>query len=306
MNMPTSPKHPAWWQTAVETPSERGETIVSGTRINFQTWGDRGLPGIVLVHGSNAHLEWWRTTAPLLANHFRVTAMDSSGAGDSGWRAEYSGAVFAEEIMAVADAVGLGKRPYIVGHSFGGFATLEAGHCFGKQLGGIVMVDFTVYPPHFHDEFREMREQRKSEPVRPTRVYPDKETALSRFRLVPEQSCKNPFVIDYIAERSIREVDGGWTWKFDPGMFRNLSMDEESGVDAKDKLLNLNCRSAFIMGEQSLDYSQESLDYTRNITQGLIPMFEVPCTHHHLMFDEPIGLAMAIKGILLTWHTMTE
>ena len=27
----------------------------------------------------------------------------------------------------------------------------------------------------------------------------------------------------------------------------------------------------------------------------------VPGTHHHLMFDEPVAFAMAIKGVVLSW-----
>ena len=152
------------------------------------------------------------------------------------------------------------------------------------------------------DEFQEMRNERRNSPVRPTRVYTDRETALGRFRLVPEQECKNPFLIDYIAQHSLRKVEDGWTWKFDPGMFDNLRMDETSGVSQTEKLLGLECPSAFIMAEESLDYPVEAAAYTREITAGLIPMFDVPCTRHHLMFDEPVAVAMAIKGTLMAWQ----
>ena len=143
----------------------------------------------------------------------------------------------------------------------------------------------------------------RNSPVRPTRVYADKKTALGRFRLLPEQENKYPFLIDYIAQHSLREVEDGWTWKFDPGMFRNLNMDDFSGVSQTEKLLSLKCPSAFIMAAESLDYPVEAAAYTREITQGIIPMFDVPGTQHHLMFDEPVAVAMAIKGILMTWQS---
>ena len=53
-------------------------------------------------------------------------------------------------------------------------------------------------------------------------VYPDRETALASYRLVPEQPCENPFIVDHIAQHSVRKVDDGWTWKFDPEVFRHV------------------------------------------------------------------------------------
>src|SRR5262245_33975795 len=88
---------PVWFERALDAPSERGDVDVLGARIHYEAWGAIGRPGIVLVHGSNAHLEWWRFVAPFLADRFRVAALDLSGNGDSGWRDRYSGSAFAEE-----------------------------------------------------------------------------------------------------------------------------------------------------------------------------------------------------------------
>jgi pimeloyl-ACP methyl ester carboxylesterase len=86
-------------------------------------------------------------------------------------------------------------------------------------------------------------------------------------------------------------------------MFRNLDRGEISGVQQTEQLLSLKCPSAFIMAEESLDYPAEAAAYTREITDGLIPMFDVPGTRHHLMFDEPVAVAMAIKGMLMAWQS---
>jgi hypothetical protein len=37
------------------------------------------------------------------------------------------------------------------------------------------------------------------------------------------------------------------------------------------------------------------------ITGGHLPVFRIPGTHHHLMFDEPVASAMATKAIVLEW-----
>ncbi len=78
-------------------------------RSAYRVWGQRGKPGIAFVHGSNAHLEWWRFVAPFLADQFRVVALDLSGNGDSGWRDRYTGRNFADEVWAVCQAAELGR-----------------------------------------------------------------------------------------------------------------------------------------------------------------------------------------------------
>ena len=286
---------PDWYHRALAVESEHATVDVAGTRIAYERWGDAG-PGIVLVHGSNAHLEWWRFVAPFLANQFQVVALDSSGNGDSGWRERYSGAVFAEEVMAVAEDAGLGPRPYVVGHSFGGFVALEAGHAYGPDLGGIVMVDFTVAPREAYHEWG-MRATSEDKKPRRNRVYPDKETALGRFRLLPDQPNRYPSVLAHMAHYALKEVEGGWTWKFDPTLFDYLEM----GVDQHDKFVNLECPSAVILAEESDDEGAFAAPHMSKITGGMLPIFTVPGTHHHLMFEEPIALAMAIKGIVLAW-----
>ncbi len=285
-----------FFDRALAVPSESAFTDVAGTRIHYRTWGKIGNPGFVLAHGSNAHHEWWRFVAPFLADQFRVAALDHSGNGDSGWRERYSGELFAAEIHAVCEAAALGPRPFVVGHSFGGFTVLEAGHRYGREYGGIVLVDFTVRPPADYTEWGR-RAEREGKGARQTRVYADLDAALARFRLIPEQPVRHPDVIHYVARQSLRRVEGGWTWKFDPALFDHLEM----GMGQRDKFANLECRSALVLGEHSEDSGAQSADYMAEITAGVLPIVEIPGTHHHLMFDEPLALAMTIKSFALAW-----
>lgn len=288
---------PYWYARALNMPSANGRVTVDGAAINYETWGEVGKPGLVLVHGSNAHLEWWRFVAPFLADQFRVAALDSSGNGDSDWRERYSGEVFAKEVMAVCRAAELGPRPFVIGHSFGGWVVLQVGHHYGAELGGIVFMDFTVAPPEQYLEWGRRAEREDVKPNRQTRVYPDRDVALGRFRYVPEQPVTHPCVRDYIAGKSLRQVEGGWTWKFDPSLFDWLTM----GIDQRDRFAAMACRSAVILGEDSKDEGAFFADHMVEITAGKLPIFRIPGTHHHLMFDDPIAVAMATKAIVLGW-----
>ncbi len=293
----TGENKPEWFDRAIAAPSVNSQVTVDDCVINYAVWGSEGLPGIVLVHGSNANLEWWRFVAPFLADQFRVAAIDLSGNGDSGWREKYSGEAFAREVKAVCGAAGLGEKPFVVAHSFGGFVALETGHQFGHELGGIVFGDFTVAPPEQYVEWGKEYEKRGGQPARPTRVYEDKATALGRFRLVPAQPCQHPYIIDYLADKALRQVEGGWTWKFDPSLFDHLEM----GIDQAKKFVDLRCRAAIVLGEHSTDGGAQTADYCRDVTGGTMPIFTIPATHHHFMFDEPMATVTTIKGILLTW-----
>ncbi len=289
---------PFWYDRALAAPSTPGDVEVEGARIHYEAWGEVGAPGIALVHGSNAHLEWWRFVAPFLADQFRVVALDSSGNGDSGWRERYSGAQLAAEVWAVCEAAQLGPRPFIVGHSFGGFVVLETAHRWGDALGGVVFMDFTVAPRSQYVEWGMRATREGVKPNRKTRVYDDRAAALARFRYLPEQPIKHPCVRDYIAEKSLRAVEGGWTWKFDPALFDYLEM----GVDQADKFATLACRSAVVLGEDSADEGAFYADHMAAITAGRLPILKIPGTHHHLMFDEPVAVAMATKALLLDWR----
>lgn len=286
---------PWWLQRALDAPSTTGGVRVRGTDIHFETWGDAG-PGVVLVHGSNAHIEWWRFVAPFLADTCRVAAFDLSGNGRSGWRERYAGADFAEETWQVCEAAGLAPKPIVVGHSFGGYVALEAAHRYGDALAGAIFIDFTLPDRSRHLEWG-ARARLEGKAPRSTRVYPSLDAALERFRLVPAQPLTHTAVVDHVARHSVRPVDGGWTWKFDPTVYDHLEM----GADQLDKFVGLTCRAAVILGERSEDEGARFGDHMARITAGKLPVITLPNVHHHMMFETPVTLAMALASLARAW-----
>ncbi len=288
---------PEWYDRAISSERIDAEVDVEGCRIHYATWGEIGKPGIVLIHGSNAHLEWWRFVAPFLADQFRVAAIDLSGNGDSGWRPKYNAELFAREVMVVAKHAELGNNPFIVGHSFGGYIALETGFSYSDKIGGVLFCDYVVPSAELFMQWG--LRAIENGPARPTRIYATLDEALGRFRLLPEQPCLHSYVIEYIAKQSIKKVKNGWTWKFDPSMYDFLEISPEQ----PEKLRTMDCRTAFLLAEHSADYDPRSIDYTKKITMGKSPVYHIPGTHHHYMFDEPMAVVSAIKGILLSWQT---
>jgi pimeloyl-ACP methyl ester carboxylesterase len=221
---------PSWFSAAVAQVGESGEVVVEGAPIRYQAWGPRTDAGLVLVHGGAAHSHWWDHLAPLLAKDRRVVALDLSGHGESGRRETYALATWAAETIAVArDA--FADPPVIIGHSMGGMVALAAAARFGTELGGVMTIDtpvLTVTP--------EEMAARDQLAFGPPRVYGSLEQIIAKFRVIPEQETL-PYILAHIAETSVREVPGGWSWKFDPVIFAHtpLSPEELSRFDLPDR-----------------------------------------------------------------------
>src|SRR5580700_11989717 len=117
------PEAPDWFNWAIAKTPERSFVAVDGANIELLAWGERGKPGLILVHGNSAHADWWSFIAPYLAQDYRVAAVSLSGMGGSDWRERYTFEMFADEIHECAKAAGLYEapvKPIYVGHSFGG------------------------------------------------------------------------------------------------------------------------------------------------------------------------------------------
>jgi pimeloyl-ACP methyl ester carboxylesterase len=281
---------PGWFLKAIATaPSEHG-VAVDGCSINYLSWGGSDLPGLVLIHGGAAHAHWWSHLAPLFVERWHVVALDLSGHGDSGRRAEYTRETWAEEVMAVTADAGFPGPPVIVGHSLGGMVAIETAAAFGEQLAGAVIVDTPVRRPDPESEHA-ARGQAFVSPG----VYPDLETALGRFRLVPEQPCENRYIIDYVARHSLHETPAGWTWKFDPRVFGSTRRP------LRDRLQAISTRVALFRGDQSLVVPPDIAEYMYELLDRNAPVVSIPESHHHLILDQPIAFVAAVRTLLADW-----
>ena len=299
---PTVPA-PAWFLRSLATPREERRIEVAGATIRYFAWGAAGDPTLVLVHGGAAHAQWWAPLAPLLAEDgFRVLALDLSGHGDSGHRDIYSVEAWAQEILAVAaDGSGSG-RPVVVGHSMGGFVTIATAALHGAELDGAVVIDAPVRRPD-----PETMEGVSGGMFRAPKVYPDIEAGMRHFHLVPPQLCENGWLVAHIARHSLHDVDGGVSWKFDPGVFiRREGPNRPS--DYGPLLARAACRVAIVNGADSSIVSQDMRAYMAELLADSpaavagVPFVEVPEAQHHVLLDQPIALVTALRAVFGAWR----
>jgi pimeloyl-ACP methyl ester carboxylesterase len=293
------PPAPAWFQEALTIAPARSLLRVEGAHIEALTWGERGRPGILFLHGNAAHADWWSFIAPLLAPEHRVTAISWSGMGGSDWRKAYSLDLFVAEAFAAAEATGLfaaAVPPVFVGHSFGGLPTVACAARRGQELRAAVIVDSPFWPAARAKEQQERIRNRRGQG--PSPVYRSVAAALARFRLLPAQPCDNLFIVDYIARRSLKEIGAGsgWTWRFDPYMWRHYGMSNPA-----DDLAAATCPIAIIRGSRSKVMTEETAAFAHRIAPAGSPLVEIPEAHHHVMIDQPLAFVAALRALLSGW-----
>jgi pimeloyl-ACP methyl ester carboxylesterase len=278
---------PPWFSAALATAAEDRTITVEGASIAYRAWGDPAMRTIMLVHGGAAHSHWWDHIAPLLAVGWQVVAVDLSGHGESGRRDRYSLDTWAREVLAVVADAGTAASSVVIGHSMGGLVTLRLATLAGSQIAGAVAIDSPV-----RDMAPEDRAARQHRAFGPLRVYPTREAAVARFRPIPDQPTL-AYIADHVAATSIRPAEDGWIWKFDPGVFARDHLTPEL-------LTRLDCRVALFRAEHGLVTPQQGeVIYDR--LGRVAPVIEIPVAGHHIMLDQPVALAAALRTLLADW-----
>lgn len=277
---------------ALLTPGERATVPVHGAAIEFYTWGQPGRPGLLFIHGGIAHARWWDFTAPFFADRYRCAALSLSGMGGSERREEYAHDLYAAEAVATAEAAGLfddGRRPMLVGHSFGGLVTVRALQLHGERFAGGVVVDAPLIPL----EKRLVQERRRDRVHAPRPAIAD---AVARFRLFPDEPAVHPFILDHVARHGVTEHDDGFRWSFDPNVWGK--MNPRRGHPDFSAVAG---RIAFIRGANSTVVGEDSAAGLRAVLGPGSPFVDIPEAWHHVILNRPLAFVAALRAILESW-----
>ena len=268
---------PNWFWEAIDVEPVTKTVEVDECDVSYRHYEAIGKPGMLLIHGMNAHSRWWDFIAPQLLDRYQVAAMDLTGMGDSDYRYEYSSNTYADEILAVLDDAKFGTDSIVVAHSFGGYMAVRAANKAPDRFKALVMVDSGIRHP---DD--PVPEQIWMSGAR-SKIYPDKETALNRFRVQPPQPCDNEFLLQYIARNSLMPVDGGWTWKFDEDLLTSLTDAERK----PEEFQALTTTLGVIFGADSELFSRRTLEYMQELISEPFLIKEIANAQHHLFLDQP-------------------
>ncbi|MBL6690561.1 MAG: alpha/beta hydrolase [Pseudomonadales bacterium] len=280
---------PDWFWEAIDTKPESGFVDVEGSDINYLYWSEAGNPGLLFVHGHNAHAHWWDFIAPSYKDDYYTVALDLSGMGDSDHRDEYSAEMYAKEIIAVADHCNMGPETILVSHSFGGVMSIKAVAQNPDRFKGLILLDSGVKHP---DDVKPPEPERLAR----AKLYPTSEIAQSRFRLQPPQQCVNQYIVDHIARNSVEYIDEGFGWKFDEEQRTRM----KAYADLEDDFKAITTKCALIYGAYSESFSARSAGYMKELLPHL-EVTELADAQHHLFLDQPLTFMETLSAQLDTW-----
>ena len=217
-----SPKYPG-----AIAPERTRRVRVSDLEIQLHEWGDPEAPPVLLCHGMFDHSRGFDLLAPILAERFRVIAMDARGHGDSSWTDSYLWPLEVEDVGRVLSWIG--RPTHLVGHSKGGGQATDAASWYPDLVRQLVNLD-GFGPP---DEGFEVPGRKgaldQGIPTRLTQFLDRRRAAATHqgFRIYPSleelverRQDQNPRLstewLRYFLFHGARQVEGGWVWKVDP------------------------------------------------------------------------------------------
>ena len=270
--------NPDWFNQALDKEHTSKFVEVNGARIEYMEWGNPENQSVIMLHGTNAHAHWFKFIGSMLSEKYHFVVMSFSGMGGSEWRSFYTRDTFVDDVWGVVKDTGM-EDPIVVGHSFGGMVSLITASKHSEDMSGLLLVDFVVNKPEEHHEWYEDRA-----PARPPRIVKEREELIKRFRLMPPQQCINQYLVDYIADHSIRETEIGWAWTFDPSAYDGLII----GSDHSEILSELSCPVGFYYGEHTIEFKEGELKTMKDLLPKDSPIFGLKNAQHHLMLDQPL------------------
>lgn len=286
---------PLWFEHAIASPTTSHRVSVAGAEVHFRCWNEeeRNKPPLLFVHGFLANSHWWDFIAPFLTDWFRVFAMDFSGMGESGHRAAYATELWREEIDAVVQAAG-GGPAIVVAHSFGGARAVEACAAHPADFAQLVVVDSYI---HFADNPPRMG--RFQPPVQPRR-YSDLASAMSRYRLIPDQPAPD-WILAHLGRHSLRQEEGGWGWKFDQ---RNLTAPRDE-PDSTAVLAGVTVPTSLVFGARSHIATRHRMERVAELLPDCRGVIEIPEAKHHVMLDQPLAMVACLRTLLCMHEVST-
>ncbi len=260
---------------------------VNGVNLHFQDWvgTDQSAP-LLMVHGVTQQSHVFDPVARLLHQRYHCIALDLRGHGDSD-RAEpasYQYTVYAADVVALLDELGIKKTHYL-GTSLGGRIAMTIAASQTDRFSSLALNDISPQPAspgtaRIVDVFG------GDKPPFPTvEAYVEQVVFAYRpwLRAMPVEAVAKS------ARWSLREVAGGFRPKFDPRVLGRLTGGDSASLD-KDMLWrgfrNIACPILLLRGEQSDIVSTESVRLMQTARPQL-QVVEIPGVGHVPALNEP-------------------
>jgi pimeloyl-ACP methyl ester carboxylesterase len=212
---------------------EREWTLRSlGLDLHVCEWGAGDAMPVVLLHGFYDHARSFDLLAPLLAERYRVVALDARGHGNSDWPDAYTWPADVTDVVTLLRA--LGEPVHLLGHSRGGGLANDAAILSPDQVERLVILDGFGPPSEgFRAEGMERLDGTVPELLATYLDWRREAAHRTSFRpcdtldeLAERRRRQNPRLslewLRYFAHHGARHTPEGYVWKVDPLASRNF------------------------------------------------------------------------------------
>lgn len=220
-----------------------------GVQLSVWDYAGEGRP-LVLCHCTGGVARMWDPVVARLGMPFHVYAVDARGHGDSDQpvlRDEYRWEQSGRDLLAVLDALGLGKDVWAVGHSGGAAHIAYAEMLRPGAFSRVVLIEAIVGPREFfagESPLAAVARRRRNR-------FASREEARARFATKPPMSRWHTEALDaYIAHGLRDAADGGVELKL-PGTIEAFVYELGGACDVYERLHELRFEAMLVAGADS-------------------------------------------------------
>jgi pimeloyl-ACP methyl ester carboxylesterase len=147
------------------TPRDADVQIAAGLRLHVVEWGATDGWPVVILHGGAHDATHWAEVCRCLPLELRCIVPDQRGHGasDRAPDGDYSCAAQVKDLVALLDALGIG-RCALVGHSMGGLNALHFAGTWPERVTALVLVDVSTETRRAGLEALRRRRERSAPP----------------------------------------------------------------------------------------------------------------------------------------------
>ncbi len=245
--------------------------VANGIQLTATSFGEKGDPVVVLMHGAGQTRHSWRNAGLCLAGAgWRAIAVDTRGHGDSDWShdGDYSVDTLVSDLVAITEhfAVGQHLKPVLVGASLGGICGMLAeGEAARRLFHSMVLVDITPrvdnkgvtriieFMNRYQAGFASLEDA-----VSAVEAYQSPRRRRSQSDVVgkPRQASAKGL------RKNLRLADDGrYYWHWDPRLMQHVgAIDEDFYQRQRNAASRLELPVLLIRGQQSEIVSREAVE----------------------------------------------
>ena len=233
--------------------------------------GDK--PVLLLLHGHFMGASDFEGIAPAFTDRWRVVALDQRGHGETDHTKHHSIDAYIGDVAALLDHLWISDPVVVLGHSWGGAVAYLCAAAQARRFRAMIIEEMNVVRDD-HDDFA----------LAWAGVYADKAQLEAKI---------GPRLTPYM-QKSIRQVEGGWSMTFDPAEI--LWSEAELNGDHWREWLASTCPALIVKGAHSPVIPGAELDeMARRRANTRIVTIDAG---HSVHIDQPGAFTAAVKDFL--------